>query len=263
MANPNLNIRRAVYAVVALLAAWAFAVSYAHIYDLGLAHAQHGVAAKGLPLTVDLLIVAASLVLYMQKLEDERPAGLARFLPRLLLWAGIGATVAGNVAYGWPAGWMAASLSAWPGAVFAGVVEMVLVTARAAPREADNRTLNLPAQPAVPASARQAAETAYAASVAGGNPLAETALAARFGIPRSQARKIRAAVPIDAALAAGHPAATPAAVTPPGQPSGAPAAGSPPALPDRPPRVPGPAVAVPPMAVASQAATAANGRRRA
>ena len=195
------NIRRTVYVVAALLAAFAFVVSYAHIYDLGRAHAQHGIAARGTPLSVDLLIVAASLVLYMQKREDARPSGLARFLPRLMLWAGIGATVAANLADGWPSGWESAVMSAWPGAVFAGVVEMVLVTARPAPREAVNRTLNLPAQPAVAANVREAAETAYAASVAGGNPLSETALATRFSIPRSQARKIRAPSGVPAAAA--------------------------------------------------------------
>jgi Protein of unknown function (DUF2637) len=198
--DPNRDIRRTVYAVTALLAMFAFTVSYAHIYDLGLAHAQHGIAAKGTPLSVDLLIVAATLVLYMQKREPARPSGLARFLPRLMLWAGIAATIAANVAYGWPSGWLAAACSAWPGAVFAGVVEMVLVTARALPREGINQTLSLPAQPPVPSSAYAAAEAAYAASVAGGNPLAETALAARFRIPRSQARKIRA--PQDAPAAA-------------------------------------------------------------
>jgi hypothetical protein len=37
--------------------------------------------------------------------------------------------------------------------------------------------------------------TAYAASIAGGNPLTEYQLAKRFSIPRSQARKIAAPAP--------------------------------------------------------------------
>ncbi len=237
--DPERHIRRTVYVTVAIVAGFAFTVSYAHIYDLGRQHGQHGIAAKGMPLSVDLLIVAASLVLYIQARAGGSPEGLARFLPRLLLWAGIGATVAGNVAYGLPYGSLGAVISAWPGAVFAGLAEMVMVTVRPVAGEADNHTPIPAAQPAVPANVREAAEAAWAASVAGGNPLAETALASRFGIPRSQARKIRAAVPMDAVPAAGHPAAsTPAAVTPPGPPSDAPVPGSPSAAAAVPARAP-------------------------
>ena len=60
-----------------------------------------------MPLSVDMLIVAASLMLYLQSRAAERAAGLARGLPRLLLWAGIGATVTANVIpYGAPYGWL-------------------------------------------------------------------------------------------------------------------------------------------------------------
>lgn len=188
--DPDSYSRRTVYAVAALLAAWAFIVSYSHIYDLGLAHAQHGIAAKGMPLTVDLLIVAASLVLWQQKRDDAQPSGLAWFLPRLMLWSGIGATVAANIAYGLPFGWESGALSAWPGAVFAGVIEMVMVTVRPAQREAANQAVKTAGQRPVPSSAYEAAAIAYAASVDGGNPLKEYELHKRFGIPRSQSRKI-------------------------------------------------------------------------
>ena len=183
-------IRRLVYAVVALVAAFAFLVSFTHIYDLGAAHGQHGIAAKLLPLSVDLVIVAASFVLWLQSRADGTLVGLARFLPRLMLWGGIGATVAANVAYGLPFGVLGAVISAWPGAVFAGLVEMVMVAVRPVRREPVNQTV-IPAGGAqVPGSAIEAAKLAYAASLAGGNPLKETALASRFGISRSQARKI-------------------------------------------------------------------------
>jgi Protein of unknown function (DUF2637) len=232
----NLQIRRTVYVGAAVLAGWAFVVSYSHIYDLALAHAQHGVAAKGTPLTVDVLILVASLVLYMQKLEDERPAGLARFLPRFLLWAGIGATVAANMAYGWPSGWLAVAMSAWPGAVFAGVVELVMVSVRPLQGEGAKETVITAAQPVVPSSNVAAARAAYAASVAGGNPVSEYQLHKRYGISRSQARKICApGGPKDASPAADAPPAPP-----PGWPSNAAAAVALPApgasgVPPRPP----------------------------
>jgi hypothetical protein len=188
--NTDSYSRRAVYVVAVLLAAWAFIVSYSHIYDLGLAHAQHGIAAKGMPLTVDLLIVAASLVVWMQKREDARPTGLARILPRLMLWAGIAATVAANIGYGLPSGWESGALSAWPGAVFAGVVEMVMVTVRPTRREAVKQTVKTAGQPVIPASSYDAAVAAFAASVADRKPLGDWQLHKRYGIPRSAARKI-------------------------------------------------------------------------
>jgi hypothetical protein len=55
---------------------------------------------------------------------------------------------------------------------------------------------------------------AYAASVAGGNPLAERALSDRFGITRPAAKKIRAGqAPTDAPAAATSPAAMATAAT--------------------------------------------------
>ena len=180
-----------VYGAVTAVAVWAFVVSYSHIYDLGIGHAQHGIAAKGLPLTVDLLIVAASLLLYADARAGVRRRGLARILPRLMLWSGIGATVGANVAYGLPSGWLSAIISAWPGAVFAGLAETVMVTARKdAPKPGGVHVFSQVAS-AVPESALDAARAALAASVAGGNPLKETQLATRYRIPRTQAAKLR------------------------------------------------------------------------
>ena len=183
-------IRWAVYALVGLVAAFAFGQSYKHIYDLGLAHAQNGWTSSLLPLSVDLLIVAAGVTVWLQKIADERAAGLARWLPRILLWAGIAATVAANVTYGLQFGWLSAVISAWSGAVFAGLAEMVMVAVRPQAREVVKQTLIPAGLPVVPSSSYDAAQAAYAASVAGGNPLKEYELHKRFGIPRSQARKI-------------------------------------------------------------------------
>jgi Protein of unknown function (DUF2637) len=56
-------IRFATAAVVCAVAAFAAVVSYSHIYGLGPEHGQDGRAARLLPLSVDGLILAASLVL--------------------------------------------------------------------------------------------------------------------------------------------------------------------------------------------------------
>jgi hypothetical protein len=177
-------------AAVGAVAAFAFGQSYEHIYNLGLQHAQHGWTARLLPLSVDLLIVAAGVVMWLQKQAGVDPDGLARWLPRMLLYAGIAATVGANVTYGLPSGWLSAVISAWPGAVFAGLAEMVMVAVRPVLAAAVKQTL-IPAGPVgVPASSYDAAAAAYAASVAGGHALTEYQLHKRFGIARSAARKI-------------------------------------------------------------------------
>ena len=56
-------IRVSTAAVVTAVAAFAAAVSNSHIYDLGRAYGQSGIAARLLSLSVDGLILAASLLL--------------------------------------------------------------------------------------------------------------------------------------------------------------------------------------------------------
>ena len=64
-------IRFATAAVVCAVAAFAAVVSYSHIYGLGRAHGQDGTAARLLPLSVDGLILAASLVLLHEARNDR------------------------------------------------------------------------------------------------------------------------------------------------------------------------------------------------
>ena len=89
-------IRFTTAAVVCAVAAFAAVVSYSHIYGLGRAHGQDGTAARLLPLSVDGLILAASLVLLHEARNDRDAPALARFM----LWLGIGATIGANIAYG-------------------------------------------------------------------------------------------------------------------------------------------------------------------
>ena len=184
----------AVYAVVAAVGAFAFIVSYSHIYDLGRAHAQAGTAARLLPLSVDGLIVAATLVLFIQGEYGRARDWRARWMPRLTLYAAIAATVLANVAYGLPSGWLSAVLSGWPGAAFVAAVEIGVVVVRLTGRDV-SETYNSGAvsagKPPVPASALHAATMAYAASVDAEHPLPERQLVVRFGITRAQAAKIR------------------------------------------------------------------------
>lgn len=83
-------IRRATSAVVIAVATFAAVVSYSHIYELGRAHGQSGTAARLLPLSVDGLILAASLVM----LHEARQQRRAPVLARSMLGLGVAATVA-------------------------------------------------------------------------------------------------------------------------------------------------------------------------
>jgi hypothetical protein len=108
--------------VVVAVAAFAAVVSYSHIFDLGVHHGQSGTAARLLPLSVDGLIAAASLVM-LHAARNQLPVP---WLARICLAGGVGATVAANVAYGLPFGWLAAVVSAWPAVAFVGSVEMAV-----------------------------------------------------------------------------------------------------------------------------------------
>jgi hypothetical protein len=89
--------------------------SYSHIYDLARTQGQDHLNAVLLPLSVDGLIIAASLAL-----------ATAPRLARWMLGIGVAATVAANVAYGLPHGLLAALVSAWPGISFVGAAELLL-----------------------------------------------------------------------------------------------------------------------------------------
>jgi hypothetical protein len=153
-------------------------VSYSHIYGLGRAHGQDGTAARLLPLSVDGLILAASLVL----LHEARNGRDAPRLARLMLWLGIAATIGANIAYGAGYGLVGALISAWPAVAFIGSVEIAMQQVRRA-RVARAAIIG-PAVPEVPGDVEQAVRAAYAASVAAGAPLSQRAMAGRFGLSR-------------------------------------------------------------------------------
>ena len=113
-----------ILAAITVLAVAAFAaiVSYSHIFELGRAHGQDGTAARLLPLSVDGLIAAASLVmLHAARRKLDVPP-----LARAMLVLGVAATVAANVFYGLPFGPVGAVVSAWPAVAFVGSVEMAV-----------------------------------------------------------------------------------------------------------------------------------------
>ena len=91
-------------------AAIAAIVSYSHIYDLGRAHGGTGVPARLLPLSVDMLILVGELML----LHEADTKGRRFVLGWVLVWSGILATLAANVAFGAQFGIAGALIWGWP-----------------------------------------------------------------------------------------------------------------------------------------------------
>src|ERR1035438_1736683 len=126
MMDKDKLIRFATGGTVTAVASFAAIISYSHIYDLGIQHRQNGTAGRLLPLSVDGLILAASLtMLYVARAKLSTP-----WLARLMLWLGVGATVAANIGYGAAYGFIGSIVSAWPALAFVGAVEMVMQLAK-------------------------------------------------------------------------------------------------------------------------------------
>jgi hypothetical protein len=115
-------IRRSTITVVCGVAAVAATVSYRHLYDLARDHGETGLTALALPLTVDGLIVAASLVM----LHAARHSLQVPVLARILLGLGIAATIAANVAHGLGNGLIGAMVAAWPALSLIGSYELLM-----------------------------------------------------------------------------------------------------------------------------------------
>jgi hypothetical protein len=141
-----------------------------------------------LPLSVDGLILAASLVLLHEARNGRDAPGLAR----LMLWLGIAATIGANVAYGAGYGLLGALISAWPAVAFIGTVEIAtqLVRRSRGPHAATS-------VPEVPGDVEQAVRAAYAASVAAGAPLSQRAMAKRFGLSRRRVGQLVTQVTVE------------------------------------------------------------------
>jgi hypothetical protein len=177
-------IRFATAAVVCAVAAFAAVVSYSHIYGLGRAYGQDGTAARLLPLSVDGLILAASLVLLHEARNDRDAPRLARFM----LWLGIAATIGANIAFGAGYGLLGALISAWPAVAFIGAVEIAMQQVRRS--RVPPAVTSGPDVPQMPGDVEQAVRAAYAASVTAGQPLSQRAMAERFGLSRRKVSQL-------------------------------------------------------------------------
>ena len=96
-------------------------------------HGESGWSARLVPLTVDGLIYASSMVM----LDSARRKTPVPALARWLLGLGIAATLAANVAHGLGHGSIGAAVAAWPAVALVGSYELLMVIIRGAQLAAD------------------------------------------------------------------------------------------------------------------------------
>jgi hypothetical protein len=108
------------------VAAVAAVASYEHAYALVRAHGEAGWTGRLVPLTVDGLIYASSMVM----LDSARRKVPVPALARWLLGLGIAATLAANVAHGLGHGPVGAAVAAWPAVALVGSYELLMMVIR-------------------------------------------------------------------------------------------------------------------------------------
>ncbi len=172
---------------VALVAGW---VSYDHALNVVREHGESGMVARLYPGTIDGLIYSASMVL----LDAARRKVPAPPLARWLLAAGIGATLAANIAAGAAYGLLGAVVAAWPALALVGSYELLMVIIRGSGRE----PAIAPVAQSVPGDVAEAVKAAYRASVAWGEPLSQRAMAERFGLSRRKVSQLVAGLRAEA-----------------------------------------------------------------
>jgi hypothetical protein len=112
--------------VVVGVAAVAAVASYEHAYALVQADGEGGWTGRLVPLTVDGLIYASSMVM----LDSARRRIPVPALARWLLGLGIAATLAANVAHGLGHGPVGAAVAAWPAVALVGSYELLMTVIR-------------------------------------------------------------------------------------------------------------------------------------
>jgi hypothetical protein len=119
-------IRTTATLAVLVVAGIAAAISFGHIESVALANGQPLVAARALPVSIDGAIVASSMVL----LDAARRGTEAPVLARVMLGAGVAATLAANAISGAGHGPVGIGVAVLPAAAFIGSVEVLLAMIR-------------------------------------------------------------------------------------------------------------------------------------
>ena len=172
------------------VAAVAAVASYEHAYDLVRAHGEAGWTARLVPLTVDGLIYASSMVM----LDSARREVPVPALARWLLGLGIAATLAANVAHGLGHGPVGAAVAAWPAVALVGSYELFMTIIRGARQPGDRVSGAERVSEAVsgPDPLRVQAAEVFAADVAAGRLPSIRAIRSRLRVGQPRAQQVRA-----------------------------------------------------------------------
>ena len=170
------------------VAAVAAVASYEHAYALVRAHGEAGWTGRLVPLTVDGLIYASSMVM----LGSARRRVPVPPLARWLLGLGIAATLAANVVHGLGQGPAGAVVAAWPAVALVGSYELLMVVVRSA--QAPEGTAPWAGASGAPSDdpfQAQAAEE-FAGEVAAGRVPSVRMIRARLHVGQPRAQRARA-----------------------------------------------------------------------
>jgi hypothetical protein len=197
MTGTDKAIRWSTAAAVIGVAVVAAVVSYEHAYALVRAHGEAGWRAHLIPLTVDGLIWASSMVM----LDSVRQGVPVPSLARWLLGLGIAATLAANVAHGLGHGPIGATVGAWPAVALVGSYELLMMIIRGTQRTTgDVAPETGEAAAGMPHALQAEAAEEFADDVAVGRLPSIRAIRARLHVGQPRAQLVRAYL---ATLAAG------------------------------------------------------------
>jgi hypothetical protein len=165
------------------VAAVAAVASYQHAYDLVRLHGESGWTARMIPLTVDGLIYASSMVM----LDSARRKTQVPALARWLLGLGIAATLAANVAHGLGHGPIGAAVASWPAVALVGSYELLMMVIRGSQASADHTPES---DPLADPLQEQAAEL-FAEDLAGDRIPSVRAIRAHLHVGQPRAQRLR------------------------------------------------------------------------
>jgi hypothetical protein len=171
------------------VAAVAAIASYEHAYGLVRVHGEAGWTARLVPLTVDGLIYASSMVM----LDCTRRKATVPALARWLLGLGITATLAANVAHGLGHGLTGAAMAAWPAVALDGSYELLMMIIRSAQLPGTGTAIGgasecMPRTDPLQVNAAQA----FATELAAGQVPSVRVIRARLHVGQPRAQRIRA-----------------------------------------------------------------------
>jgi hypothetical protein len=193
------------------VAAIAAVVSYEHASALARAHGESGWTGRLIPLTMDGVIYASSMVMLDATRRDATRRDATRrgarvpALARWLLGLGIAATLAANVSHGLGHGVIGAAVAAWPALALVGSYELLMVIIRGAHMPLVTPSAHDEAPMADPLSERAAAM--FAADLADDRVPSIRAIRGTLHVGQPRAQRLREYLAIVAEMRGGNLAA--------------------------------------------------------